>query len=86
MQIGETIHALRVAAKLSVADLSRKSGIMPRMIYAWESGQRRPNLSNAKALADALEVTVDRLVEGSDGFRPWPDGGAGTGEADTGWV
>lgn len=61
--MGDTIRALRTAAKLTVAQLALKSGIKARVIGSWERGERVPRVDKAKAVADALGVRVDEILK-----------------------
>lgn len=60
--MGDTIRALRIKAKMSIAQLSQKSGIKPRVICSWERGERVPRVDKAKTLAEALGVRIDEIL------------------------
>ena len=64
--MGDTIRALRTAAKLTVAQLAQKSGIKARVIGSWERGERVPRVDKAAQVAAALGVTVDNLMNTED--------------------
>lgn len=59
--IGNNIQSLRKSAGLTVAQLSRLSGIQARVISSWERGERVPRVDRAKRLSDALGVGVEKL-------------------------
>ncbi len=61
---GAHVRAARIAAGLSVAELSRVSGVPPRTIYRVEAGGRRgPHMGTLRRLAAALGCApADLLV------------------------
>ena len=65
----EGIVRERKAAKISVTELSRRSGISRTLIHRWESGMYLPSLFNAERLAQALRVPITRLIEGETPAR-----------------
>lgn len=55
------IKELRLANKLSQAELGRRTKISNQSISAYESGYREPNSNNWQALADYFNVSVPYL-------------------------
>jgi len=55
------IKELRLANKLSQAELGRRTKISNQSISAYESGYREPNSNNWQALADFFNVSVPYL-------------------------
>lgn len=55
------LQELREARQLSVFELSVLSRVSGSLIYRYEGGSVAPRLDNARALADALGVTIDEL-------------------------
>ena len=55
------IKQLRLANKLSQAELGRRTKISNQSISAYESGYREPNSNNWQALADYFNVSVPYL-------------------------
>ena len=55
------IKQLRLANKLSQAELGRRTKISNQSISAYESGYREPNSNNWQALADFFNVSVPYL-------------------------
>ena len=53
---------MRVARGLKQAELARKLGVSRSIVCCWESGKRTPSLDQAARLAQALECTLDDLV------------------------
>jgi Predicted transcriptional regulators len=47
--------------KLSVLDLSRKTGISERYLRFIEKGDRTPSLKTAATIAAALQTTIDEI-------------------------
>ncbi|MFO0840857.1 MAG: helix-turn-helix transcriptional regulator [Gemmataceae bacterium] len=62
MRFGETLRRLRLAGKLSQAELAKRSGLSARNVQNWEQGHRVPRAPSLLALARALGVTVDTLL------------------------
>lgn len=64
---GPTLAAGRAAEDLGVRAAARRCGISPGYYSLLESGQRRPSVSVARALADGLrlEDAARRVVEGA---------------------
>lgn len=53
---------LREKRGLSQTELANRVGLKQTTISQYENGTRRPNLSVAKKLADALGTTLDEFV------------------------
>ena len=53
--------------KISVNDLSERTGMALSTIYRYLNGKRQPLASNLKILANALDVPVSELVDGDEG-------------------
>jgi len=66
LAIGDRIAERRAALGLSRAKLGRMSALEAMAIYRWETGRATPSLVSARALARALGVTLDWLVDGRD--------------------
>lgn len=60
--LGETIKALRVEKGLTQPQLAAIIGVSNGMISIWENNVNEPKASNLKALAAALDVSVDTLL------------------------
>jgi transcriptional regulator with XRE-family HTH domain len=63
MAFRETLQQLREKAGLSQAGLAQKSGVPVRTIQNWEIGHRVPRAESFMALAKALEVPVETLLD-----------------------
>ena len=61
--IGATVHGLRIQRRLTIADLSRQSGLSPGMLSKIENGQVSASLDSLWTLARALGVTVAELMQ-----------------------
>lgn len=59
---GALITQAMTARRLSVADLSRRSGIQEKQIRRWRNGSVVPKLNTAAALADAIGCSLDELA------------------------
>lgn len=53
---------LRKKAGLSVEELSEKSGIPKRTLYAWESTENQPLIGQLPQLAEALGIKIRTLL------------------------
>lgn len=60
------IASLRKELKLSQEDLAKKVGVDNTAISHWENGMARPDISRLAAVATALGITVDDLIDGED--------------------
>lgn len=58
----EVVKQIREAKKLSKAALAKKAGLHQTYIGLLERGERSPNLDTAKAIADALEVPLGKII------------------------
>jgi transcriptional regulator with XRE-family HTH domain len=56
------LKKIRRSKNFKQADLARKTGLKVAAISFYETGERRPSLSNLVKLADALSVSVDFLL------------------------
>ena len=57
-----TLKEFREKKGLSQTELAKRVGLKQTIISQYENGSRRPNLSIAKRLADALEISLDDFV------------------------
>jgi transcriptional regulator with XRE-family HTH domain len=76
-RIGERIRALRTARKWSQRYLANLIGVSPNAVFQVESGKTGvPQPANLQGYAEALEVSVNWLLTGSDeppeGYSEWP--------------
>lgn len=72
--LGQRVRELREAKGWSQEELARRVGLNPKTIYNYEAGARgvkEPPLSTVKALANALNVTLEELLaEPENGAEP----------------
>lgn len=66
MTFGERIITLRKKLKWSQDELAKKVGTSAPIIGRYERNEIKPSIETAKNIADALEVTIDYLIGGSD--------------------
>ena len=64
-QLGRAIHKLRKANNLSLADLSEQSGVAKSIISQIERNETNPTLATIWRLSQALDVSIDRVLQGS---------------------
>jgi transcriptional regulator with XRE-family HTH domain len=65
-RFAKNLALLRYTRGLTQMQLAELAHTSNSIISFYESGTRSPNLTNLLALADALQVTVDRLLVGKD--------------------
>jgi transcriptional regulator with XRE-family HTH domain len=63
-EIGARLQGLRRGKRMSLAEVSSKSGINYNVLYAYEHGRRVPCTKNLVRLAMVLEPGVDWLLFG----------------------
>lgn len=64
MDIGNKITELRKQKKWSQADLSSKVGVTREIIGRYERNEVLPSIEVAKNIAEALDVSLDYLIDG----------------------
>jgi len=60
--VGRRIRALRAERGMRLAELAEKVGRAPSQLSMIENGHREPRLSMLRAIAQALDVPLDRLL------------------------
>lgn len=71
MSIGTRLKESRIKAGLTQVQLSVASGVPQGLITCYENDVKIPSAPKLAALAKALHVSMDALVD--DEFRPMPD-------------
>jgi transcriptional regulator with XRE-family HTH domain len=80
--LGARLRELREAAGLSQKALAERAGLSQRNVANWELGLREPILSGAVAVAKALGVTVEALLEEPESITEPKRGRPAKGKAD----
>lgn len=62
MDIGQRIKAARKAIGLTQDQLAQKSGVATITIRQYETGKRQPRIEQLQAIADALNISLDDLL------------------------
>ena len=62
----EIIRQARKAAGLTQIRLAAMVGVTQGAIAQWENGMTHPSYGKLKPLANALNLTLDDLIEGDD--------------------
>lgn len=62
--IKERIKTRRKELKLTQSDLAKKAGLQPPAISQYESGARSPSFEALRKLSNALDVSIDYLMNG----------------------
>ena len=60
---GQRLKRLRKARKLSLVDLGEKSGLSFSHLSRYERGVTKPSADGLQRISDALQVSVDALME-----------------------
>lgn len=63
MDLGKRIAGLRVGANMSQEELAGRLFVSNDLVSKWETGKRRPDWAMIEALAAALGVTADSIVD-----------------------
>ena len=63
---GNNLAELRKSRNLTQIELANLLDVQPRLLGRWERGQGKPQFDYVVKLADVLEVSIDRLIRGSD--------------------
>lgn len=72
MSTGKNILRLMKEKKLSLAELSRKTGISKPTIHGWTTGRRIMDPMQLKKISQTLEVSVHELLYGEpDPYAPY---------------
>ena len=61
MNIGENVKRIRTEKEMSQLDLADAIGVTQPMISMIERGTKAPSMQLGKQIADALDVSVDKL-------------------------
>lgn len=62
MKFSDKVYHLRMKKKLTQVELAEKAHITQSTVQAYESGRAKPMYNTMVALANALEVNVDDLI------------------------
>lgn len=65
-QLGKTVQRLRKAYNLSLSELSEQSGVAKSIISQIERNETNPTLATIWRLAQALDVSIERVLQGAD--------------------
>ena len=69
-QVGSRLRQIRVLRKITLVDLSERTGISKSTLSRLENGQRRPSLELLLPLAQAYRIPLDELVGAPDTGDP----------------
>lgn len=64
--LGERLAELRVARGTTQAAIAEACGVSRPTVTQWETGVKRPSRDNVLRLANALAVSLDDLLRGTD--------------------
>lgn len=60
----ERLKTIRESRGLNQSELARRASLQPSAIAHFEGNRRKPSFDNIRSLADALQVTTDKLMGG----------------------
>src|SRR6266511_5055629 len=67
LDLSTRMRDLRARQGLKQSEVARRMGLDPSIPSLWEQGKRLVPANRVRALAEALEVTVEELLEGISG-------------------
>jgi transcriptional regulator with XRE-family HTH domain len=65
-QLGKTVQRLRKSYNLSLSELSEQSGVAKSIISQIERNETNPTLATIWRLSQALDVSIERVLQGSE--------------------
>jgi transcriptional regulator with XRE-family HTH domain len=65
-QLGKTVQRLRKAYNLSLSELSEQSGVAKSIISQIERNETNPTLATIWRLAQALDVSIERVLQAAE--------------------
>jgi transcriptional regulator with XRE-family HTH domain len=65
-QLGKTVQRLRKGRNLSLSELSDQSGVAKSIISQIERNETNPTLTTIWRLAQALDVSIERVLQAAD--------------------
>src|ERR687889_743038 len=69
LDLSARMRELRGRQGLKQSEVARRMGLDPSIPSLWEQGKRLVPANRVRALADALEVSVEELLEGGTGAQ-----------------
>src|SRR5690348_3692558 len=70
LDLSMRMRDLRARQGLKQSEVARRMRLDPSIPSLWEQGKRLVPANRVRALADALEVTMEELLEGVAGAQP----------------
>ena len=68
MTLGEKLKDARKQASLSQEQLAERLGVSRSAVAKWETGNGIPDVGNLKVIAQLLDVSIDYLLDDSEGM------------------
>ena len=66
MKLGEKIHEIRKKNRVSTWTLAKRVGVPKHIVSRWESGDITPDSVELKKIAQALNVSIDTLLDNTE--------------------
>ena len=67
IDFGKNLASIRKSRQLTQLELANLLDVQPRMVGRWEQGKAKPQFDYIIQLAGILEVSLDHLLQGSEG-------------------
>jgi transcriptional regulator with XRE-family HTH domain len=60
--LGERLRCIRIARKMTLAQLAEELGVSRPTIWSWESGRTVPRKNNLQALLETMNASENELI------------------------
>lgn len=68
MKIGDKLKEARLRKNMTQEEVAEKIFVSRQSISNWENNKTYPDIGNVIALSDLYEISLDKLLKGSDNF------------------
>ena len=68
MKIGDKLKEARLRKNMTQEEVAEKIFVSRQSISNWENNKTYPDIANVIALSDLYEISLDKLLKGSDSF------------------
>lgn len=68
MKIGDKLKEARLRKNMTQEEVAEKIFVSRQSISNWENNKTYPDIGNVIALSDLYEISLDKLLKGSDSF------------------
>lgn len=60
--VGERLRRIRLARKMTIAEVAERVGVSRPTIWSWESGRTKPRKNSMQALLEMMNVSENELI------------------------